>query len=1753
MEMKKAKLDLYPSESEMSPRSFKNHAAYWAQLFNGDPKINKHFECPSQIQIRDTKLEKEIFEYLSNVVPSLLTENDVGGVLRYVTNTEKFEKLIAQELEYFLCNSYNTKETLEEFSNPTKFCGKVFELGDPTYTCKDCAADPTCVFCHDCFFNSEHQHHKYRLHASSGTGGYCDCGDDEAWSTNPACNKHKEGLDVDEAADPTEKLPEDLKRRSIFLIHFLIQYCVDLICWEETDELPHPLVASESGKENFIVMLFNDESHTYDEVIETLTKTVPGCGNNQALHFATIVDKMGRSAIVKGKKEICTEKVALCRELTSRNNKDPLKCEALIRDLVAHQCVAQSLMNWLLNTVNMSDGLRRILTVLSTKHLYGRQSSILEQVISVDVQLWKAARHDTHQLFMNGILMDMYGRQQFAITFCKNYSQIMSEFIKDDHEHSISVASLSVQIYTVPTIAHMLLEEQGVLQKCFSAFWNELKPAMNSDHGWLDFQPSQVIKVKRADFILRDIGYLLRNKPKWSDKIKTEFLLAFDKIVQLLKAMQGMDSCERYTKSHVTYEPNWESGFNLQVYLVPIIEMLLHWTCTNFEVYKVVMFKCVTELMKIYPKLDFKVVNNSLICDYDVSKKLVSVHSPLSRFIAGLIPAAVKFSDINNLKELLQIYDGLPEKDRLKTQVTLIEAPLRTLVLMGQEYAQMWKRNGYAIHHQIFYYHNVKFGTEMFDRDVLLVQIMGSLMSPNHFLDVILQKYKLHDFFSSSMTGEKVEGETIDKTRILAHECFHLLYFILVERYVVNLSEISARDILRREVCHRLALGPATRSSLVKNLPFKDHEDDSSVDERLDDVLRDVSEYKSPGLDGKGTYQLRDDLMKTTSQYFLHYTRNERAKFVEQKKKHAKLFPNMKEYELTDLPEWNPLFQNILRVFECDRMDYILRCVLKNPDHFGSEETVELALFIVGTGLIEAKRHPSKLPNFLPMLSKPIEEGKNIKNLLEEMLKSGKHSDSGIFKWVIELLRQAHPDEDNLTMELDQDNNKEAEETERLLRKKRAQEQRAKMMAKMNNMQKAFMQSHQGFFSEGMDVGDETDGASIISPSTFPVVLGSKCTVTDSSIGSDPVQCILCQEEQSIDNDEKMFLMTCFQQKSSVFNKSGTKPNSRDVSQITAELNGVTMTHVSSCGHILHSECWNKFYTTIKERYRSLARTRSIDVLQSEYLCPLCNSLCNTVLPILPRLEEEKSEDSLELSLSEFLSYVDKFSSELSTLPKKKVEKEDRKTKSRSFISMGVRMLQSYIRVAELEQNENVMDMFPKKLMQLDAFDENSGQAIPLSWMVFSFTLQTLECIHREGGTNMFEEILERDWMFFYAFVQYLSSTAMATVYEPIQEYGTEVFNFFCDENNDFTLNSVDVFGLMVSLRCLMSTCGHIFQEKQPNFMKIKQNQMNDVIFKVCFVAQYVKALLQTPGLHEDDQMQEGENESGQDDENVEYLVKAWKYVQSMIGPDNQVVNGHVLKERVTSSLLPFLRCSAIFFHLLVGVSMPEDLKLKTMTDSLEMSSLLRYMNLPTNLSEALSFDKLFNDPTIKLMVDRWCSDIRREQLKLVRPIKDCYLSSRRLVDLPEQYSTLIKRASGFKCPTVGDTSRSPALCLICGEMICSQCYCCVNEKGMPNQSFGASAVHIQQCGQGVGAFLKIRDCEIYLLYNQRKGVFIAAPYLDSYGEPDRGFHRGNPLFLDKGRYERIQNYWLKHKIPTTIVQAMEKNRNLLAFDWNMI
>lgn len=52
---------------------------------------------------------------------------------------------------------------------------------------------------------------------------------------------------------------------------------------------------------------------------------------------------------------------------------------------------------------------------------------------------------------------------------------MMKDFIEDDHEHSVCVVSLGVQLYTMPTIAHMLIAEEDVLAKLLLTFLSECR------------------------------------------------------------------------------------------------------------------------------------------------------------------------------------------------------------------------------------------------------------------------------------------------------------------------------------------------------------------------------------------------------------------------------------------------------------------------------------------------------------------------------------------------------------------------------------------------------------------------------------------------------------------------------------------------------------------------------------------------------------------------------------------------------------------------------------------------------------------------------------------------------------------------------------------------------------------------------------------------------------------------------------------------------------------------------------------------------------------------------------------------------------------------------------------------------------------------------------------------------------------------------------------------------------------------------
>ncbi|BAM42023.1 uncharacterized protein TOT_040000399 [Theileria orientalis strain Shintoku] len=88
-----------------------------------------------------------------------------------------------------LINEYNVK-------GYSGFCTNKWLEETVAIKCYDCEYDGTCAICLDCFFDSDHTGHEYRLTKTSG--GCCDCGDVSSWDVKGSCSVHTNGTIIDE-------------------------------------------------------------------------------------------------------------------------------------------------------------------------------------------------------------------------------------------------------------------------------------------------------------------------------------------------------------------------------------------------------------------------------------------------------------------------------------------------------------------------------------------------------------------------------------------------------------------------------------------------------------------------------------------------------------------------------------------------------------------------------------------------------------------------------------------------------------------------------------------------------------------------------------------------------------------------------------------------------------------------------------------------------------------------------------------------------------------------------------------------------------------------------------------------------------------------------------------------------------------------------------------------------------------------------------------------------------------------------------------------------------------------------------------------------------------------------------------------------------------------------------------------------------------------------------------------------------------
>ncbi|CAH2087795.1 unnamed protein product [Euphydryas editha] len=1715
------------------------------------------------------------------IVPRIYSPKPNRTCLDWSFDEDMAFKLLIQPLEQFVWGS-------EESSQPppprrSTLCGRVFKQGEPAYSCRECGMDNTCVLCVECFKVSAHRHHKYKM-GQSGGGGCCDCGDTEAWKRDPFCELHA-APDNEEQAQASIG-PEVLERMK-FVASVCLSYCFRLLTLDHAPGLPSDLRLKDNEKDLlqildqpdcYCTVLYNDETHTFEQVISTLNRVMK-CSHRDSVELVSLIDREGRALVKCNSFQVCDKLKNDIEMFTSRHG-PALKVLVMHAHVIAHQIFAMKLLAWLQNFVSQEQSLRLAVSQVALAEepaglaAGGAAGGVAAGVMQNDCRMWKAARTAWHRLLIATTLMDYSTKRAMAILFTKNYGSILKDFIRDDHDHSFSISSLSVQLYTTPTLAHHLIAQHDALYVVMNTFVSECTRRCNAE-GRLEFDRNQIpTGFKRAQFILYDVKYLLGSVPTtFDDDLRKGFLHGLSLMLNLLVMMQGMDSVVRQVGQHMEYEPEWESAFNLHVKLAHSITLALEWCSAERALaataYRMALRRHADTCAARAHELRELGNQSASVIPYDVSREPVSVHRPLSRFLAGLHLQLHRHGLSYHSREF-----DRPDAPRPSPE-ELIEPVLCTMVMVAQVHSGMWRRNGFALLNQLYFYHNVKCRAEMFDRDVVMLQIGASLIESNEFIIHVLNKFNLLDWAAADFEQKSIEDDTLRHTICMVEEFLSLLITIVGSRYVPGVGEVTNEDRTKKEIIQMLCVKPMPHSELNRSLP-----EDQLHETGLEAVIHEVADFVKPtGGNNRGVYKLKPHLYDEYDTFFYHYTREELSRSEEEQRKRRKAAGLPECCPPPPLPKLAAPFRLLANLLQCDAALHVLRCVLERALDLRarsfSEPQVHKALHLIGYALRDEE---SGHYEFLAFAESAARSG--LLALLQRLAASPRvDAHRALARWLLRRVRSLlGQNDENLAdienMETDQEEKPPVGDTadaEKARRAKLAAERRAKVMAQMKAQMNNFISNNATLFQETTtEVTEEEEKQDLL-----PLYRGAALGVWGGGVSEPPRVCIMCQEQARVEAMSEPLVLVAFAQHSSVLSRrgaGGAGGAGGDPWRSAWPPAGLgAQPHVSCCGHALHARCWRKYVDGVldKEKLRPyrIRQPAAFDVEKKEYLCPLCERLCNTALPLLPApalpacppppLSEHVFSDAVDLILklkhqvcSESVHLCTEYCEEMHCRARARSvgaassSSEESADETEVYVSTHAETLLPAELLAHFaapppayhRTTRALVEDFAKMLPGICGLSESGGMvSVAALYRATSYTIMSTNAVLQAENRPLLGDLPSRHRDALQALIRL--AAVVPTTWSSPKHISHHALSTLATLEKTSPLTH-EVFGTLVAL--VLAAPSLFCKTAGP----ARPTHLARQITIEAFRATLTRAMIATDVTSCISEAMDGaETNTKPDLENLLSFMKELR--RGKLETEN--LSPNEVWESIKGQCHNFLRCCCLFYHFLSDIQPPTEL---TVVGGDTWETMCGYLDLPS------TFRDLIDNLLARKKALAWAelsSDWFNGELtpKIVLEPSE----PPRLITLPEDFSELMNVVSEFSCPnSEREDNKNPTMCLVCGQILCSQSYCCQIEIRKSGRSggtdlVGAVVAHALSCGAGAGAFLRVRECELLLLAAPARGVMLPAPYLDTYGESDQGLRRGNPLHLCPERYETLRLLWLSHGIHERIARGVDTNM-LVTITW---
>ncbi|KAI4146634.1 MAG: hypothetical protein L6R39_003389 [Caloplaca ligustica] len=547
-----------------------------------------------------------------------------------------------------------------------------------------------------------------------------------------------------------------------------------------------------------------------------------------------------------------------------------------------------------------------------------RQRIRLDWLILFDLRLWKKARTDLRELYIQTVVTVPAFKRILGLRFAGLYTVLSQLYLIADRESDHSIIHLSTQMLTTPSIIEEIVERGNFFTVLLAIIYTFLT-RRQVGHPW-EVSANDTLAFDAGSVTNRRTGNLFSHLKHLFDceyvreKLQTEERYTLQ-VLDLIRLPQGICPNVRAVGEHVEYETDTWIGASLLIRdinrtcrvfaesftcrtpeelanLARVIRTVAKATVINATGAERARFdqaEMKEEIkFKTLQPFDFEghaniVQRQHTVVEFIVEKDPISFHHPLHYTLSWLIGQARSMSP-EHLRSLLRFTSHdlrempsyrllVPDFEPYKYLLALFDFPLRVCAWLAQMKAGMWVRNGLSLRHQMGTYRGVTNRDHAHNRDIFLLQTALVVYNPSTILASMIDRFGMDEWMRGNYVSRP--GFEVNQQLDVAEDLIHLLIVLLSDRTLLQPLDDTTKPQtpgIRRDIIHILCFKPMAFSELCGRL--SDRVQDAGEFQK---ILEEMTNFKAPeGLSDSGTFELKPEYLADVDPYIAHFSKNQR-------------------------------------------------------------------------------------------------------------------------------------------------------------------------------------------------------------------------------------------------------------------------------------------------------------------------------------------------------------------------------------------------------------------------------------------------------------------------------------------------------------------------------------------------------------------------------------------------------------------------------------------------------------------------------------------------------------------------------------------------------------------------------------------------------------------------------------------------------------------------------------------------------------